>query len=57
MLYHNLFLFIQEKVWGVAYQIGAEDVEQVMQYLDYREKDGYRRTETIFFPRNNDQNE
>lgn len=40
----------QERVWGVAYQIGAEDVERVSQYLDYREKDGYQRTETTFYP-------
>ena len=40
----------QERVWGVAYQIGIQDVEKVSEYLDYREKDGYQRTATIFHP-------
>ncbi|XP_032782838.1 putative glutathione-specific gamma-glutamylcyclotransferase 2 isoform X1 [Daphnia magna] len=45
----------QEKVWGVAYHIAAQDVERVSRYLDYREKDGYRRIETVFHPHcNND---
>nr|CAG4642135.1 EOG090X0GJG [Eurycercus lamellatus] len=39
------------RVWGVAYKIGATDVEEVSQYLDYREKDGYVRTKVIFHPR------
>nr|CAG4648332.1 EOG090X0GJG [Moina brachiata]SVE93332.1 EOG090X0GJG [Moina brachiata] len=42
---------IQERVWGVAYQIASDDVEYVSKYLDHREKDGYRRTETTFHPK------
>ncbi|XP_050354867.1 uncharacterized protein LOC126776409 isoform X3 [Nymphalis io] len=29
------------KVWGVAYKIRTEDVEQVTNHLDFREKNGY----------------
>ncbi|XP_046647979.1 uncharacterized protein LOC124337992 [Daphnia pulicaria] len=46
---------IQAMVWGVAYQIGAQDVEKVSKYLDYREKDGYQRTVTTFHPHCNHQ--
>jgi cation transport regulator ChaC len=46
---------MQAMVWGVAYQIGAQDVEKVSKYLDYREKDGYQRTVTTFHPHYNHQ--
>nr|CAD7579500.1 unnamed protein product [Timema californicum] len=38
------------QVWGVAYKIAAQDVEFVMNHLDYREKNGYERVEVIFNP-------
>jgi len=47
----------QERVWGVAYQIGVQDVEQVSKYLDYREKDGYQRTAATFHPHCNNTQE
>nr|CAD7405514.1 unnamed protein product [Timema cristinae] len=45
----------QAQVWGVAYKIAAQDVEFVMNHLDYRwgtamEKNGYERVEVIFNP-------
>lgn len=55
MIVYQYCLGKQEKVWGVAYHIAAQDVERVSRYLDYREKDGYRRIETVFHPHcNND---
>ena len=53
----KLFGHAQERVWGVAYHIGADDVEWVSQYLDYMEKDGYQRTETTIHPYCNNQSE
>lgn len=32
--------------WGMAYQVGAADADQVLRALDYREKNGYRRVYT-----------
>uniref|UniRef100_T1JB24 glutathione-specific gamma-glutamylcyclotransferase n=1 Tax=Strigamia maritima TaxID=126957 RepID=T1JB24_STRMM len=37
-------------VWGLAYKIRKEDVVKVTDYLDYREKDGYEKTLTTFYP-------
>ena len=37
----------------MAYRIGLTDVDNVVRHLDHREKDGYVRTETSFFPDNN----
>jgi cation transport regulator ChaC len=32
-----------ESCWGMAYQIAASNVDDVLTHLDYREKGGYRR--------------
>lgn len=40
----------QECVWGVAYEIAAEDVEAVTIHLDYREKGGYEMVKVPFHP-------
>lgn len=44
---------LQDKVWGVAYNISDEDQEEVMAYLDHREKDGYQRVPVLFHPQDN----
>ncbi|CAK1545664.1 unnamed protein product [Leptosia nina] len=36
------------QVWGVAYKIRSEDIEQVTKHLDYREKNGYSKKTVIF---------
>ncbi|XP_068619714.1 putative glutathione-specific gamma-glutamylcyclotransferase 2 [Battus philenor] len=38
-------------VWGVAYKIRKEDVENVTKHLDYREKNGYCKRVVTFYPR------
>ncbi|XP_041982787.1 putative glutathione-specific gamma-glutamylcyclotransferase 2 [Aricia agestis] len=38
-------------VWGVAYKIRDEDVEEVTQHLDYREKNGYSKKDVMFYPK------
>lgn len=38
-------------VWGIAYKIKPEDVDNVMRYLDYREKNGYSKKTLTFHPR------
>ncbi|XP_033634574.1 putative glutathione-specific gamma-glutamylcyclotransferase 2 [Asterias rubens] len=41
----------QERVWGIAYEIAEEDVPQVREYLDFRERGGYSLTSVTFQPR------
>lgn len=38
-------------VWGVAYKIKSEDVEQVTKHLDFREKNGYEKKIVTFHPK------
>lgn len=38
-------------VWGVAYKIRDEQTEEIMNQLDYREKGGYKRLQTTFYPK------
>ncbi|KUI61385.1 Putative glutathione-specific gamma-glutamylcyclotransferase 2 [Cytospora mali] len=48
-----------EKVWGVAYRIESEHVEEVKEYLDIREINGYTIVSqhyTPFYPASNPQN-
>ncbi|XP_075984327.1 putative glutathione-specific gamma-glutamylcyclotransferase 2 [Anticarsia gemmatalis] len=37
-------------VWGIAYKIRTEDIEQVTKHLDYREKNGYTKKTVTFHP-------
>lgn len=41
---------LDDAVWGVAYKIKQEDIKQVTQHLDYREKNGYTRETVVFYP-------
>ncbi|XP_026735385.1 putative glutathione-specific gamma-glutamylcyclotransferase 2 [Trichoplusia ni] len=41
---------VNSKVFGVAYKIRTEDVEQVTKHLDYREKNGYTKKTVTFYP-------
>lgn len=40
----------EEKVWGIAYEIAAKDIPSVINYLDFREKNGYKATWVTFHP-------
>lgn len=40
----------EARVYGVGYKIAADKVSEVLSHLDYREKNGYDRHETIFHP-------
>jgi len=44
----------EEKVWGVAYEIPAEEEENVRQHLDFREKCGYSMASITFHPQDSD---
>lgn len=37
-------------VWGVAYEISDDQKDKIMEQLDYREKGGYTRMQTMFHP-------
>jgi glutathione-specific gamma-glutamylcyclotransferase len=40
----------ESRVYGMGYKIAAEKVNEVLSHLDYREKNGYNRYETTFYP-------
>lgn len=44
-------ILFQEKVWGIAYEIAAKDIPDVLEYLDFREKNGYKATWVTFYPK------
>ena len=46
---HN-FSSSQETTWGVAYKVHPQDVPEVMDYLNHREKDGYTTMKLLFYP-------
>lgn len=37
-------------MWGYAYEVTAEDVPEVIEYLDFREKNGYLAEHALFQP-------
>ena len=39
--YHGTIRPTQRITWGVAYRVHADRIEEVRNYLDYREKGGY----------------
>lgn len=41
-------------MWGVAYRIRAEDVDEVTKHLDFREKNGYSKKTVTFHPNNSE---
>ena len=45
--------YFQDVVWGIAYEISAEDARDVREHLDFREKCGYE-TQTVLFHPNDD---
>ncbi|OWR44269.1 putative glutathione-specific gamma-glutamylcyclotransferase 2 [Danaus plexippus] len=38
-------------VWGIAYKIRDEDIEEVTHHLDFREKNGYSKETVTFYPK------
>lgn len=40
-----------DMVWGVAYRLPEDQVDSVLAHLDYREKGGFTRSHTLFYPR------
>lgn len=40
-------------VYGMGYKLAADKQAEVLDHLDYREKNGYVRHETTFFPMDN----
>ncbi|XP_011869821.1 PREDICTED: putative glutathione-specific gamma-glutamylcyclotransferase 2 [Vollenhovia emeryi] len=39
-----------DEVWGVAYKISSENIENVVNHLDFREKGGYIKRTVLFYP-------
>ena len=40
----------EEQVWGLAYKIASENIDNVVNHLDLREKGGYTRKTVLFYP-------
>ncbi|XP_029668549.1 putative glutathione-specific gamma-glutamylcyclotransferase 2 [Formica exsecta] len=41
-----------DEVWGLAYQISTENIDNVVNHLDFREKGGYKKKTVLFYPCN-----
>lgn len=39
-----------DQVWGLAYKISSENIDNVVHHLDFREKDGYEKKTVLFYP-------
>lgn len=39
-----------DEVWGVAYKISSENIDNVVNHLDFREKGGYKKKTVLFYP-------
>lgn len=52
-LLYTYFVILQEKVWGVAYEIPPSEEERVRAHLDHREKGGYASVSVTFHPEDN----
>ncbi|GIY20553.1 putative glutathione-specific gamma-glutamylcyclotransferase 2, partial [Caerostris extrusa] len=44
----------EAEVHGMAYEIAETDIPEVIEYLDYREKDGYQQLRVTFCPSSTD---
>lgn len=42
-------IVFQDAVWGIAYEIKEENVDDVISFLDHREKDGYKKMTMPFY--------
>lgn len=49
-----MFVHMQEKTWGVAYKVEPKDEEEVLSYLNFREKNGYVQLNVLFHPLNDE---
>lgn len=45
-----------DRVFGIGYKILPEKSNEVLSHLDFREKNGYERHETLFYPIENEDN-
>lgn len=43
-----------DRVYGIGYRIAPEKAKHVLEHLDYREKNGYERHETLLHPIDNE---
>jgi len=39
-----------DEVWGLAYKISSENIDNVVNHLDFREKGGYKKKTVLFYP-------
>ncbi|EFN82025.1 putative glutathione-specific gamma-glutamylcyclotransferase 2 [Harpegnathos saltator] len=42
----------ENEVWGLAYKISSENIDNVVNHLDFREKGGYEKKTVLFYPCN-----
>lgn len=43
---------LEDEVWGLAYKISPENIDNVVNHLDFREKGGYEKKIVLFYPCN-----